>query len=123
MAYRDNGEFIRDYLDDDQSVVINVEGKGLVVLTGCAHAGIVNTVTYAQELTGEDRVWAILGGFHLAQAKEEEIERTIDIIQALEPQLVAPTHCSGFHAMALFAARMPEAFVVSSATYTPLLAL
>lgn len=114
LAYREGEEFIRDYLDDDQSVVINVADKGLVVLTGCAHAGIVNTVVHAQEISGEERVWAILGGFHLAQAKEEEIERTIDAIEALQPQLVAPTHCSGFHAMARFEARMPEAFVVGA---------
>jgi 7,8-dihydropterin-6-yl-methyl-4-(beta-D-ribofuranosyl)aminobenzene 5'-phosphate synthase len=111
LVYRDGEGYRRDGLEDDQSLVINVKGKGLVVLAGCAHAGIVNTVTYAQEISGVDRVYAILGGFHLAPADHDEIERTIDAIQRIGPQLVCPSHCSGFTAASRFAARMPEAYV------------
>jgi 7,8-dihydropterin-6-yl-methyl-4-(beta-D-ribofuranosyl)aminobenzene 5'-phosphate synthase len=111
MAYRQGDAFIRDQLDDDQSIVINLRDKGLVVLTGCAHSGIVNTVHYAQEISGVDRVWAILGGFHLAPAGDEDIQRTIDEIQRMDPALVAPTHCSGFKAISQFAVQMPDAFV------------
>jgi 7,8-dihydropterin-6-yl-methyl-4-(beta-D-ribofuranosyl)aminobenzene 5'-phosphate synthase len=82
------------------------------VLTGCAHAGVVNTVHYAREISGVDRVWAVLGGFHLAPAKEDEIDRTIDEIAGLKPKMVAPTHCTGFQAMARFAHRMPDEFVL-----------
>jgi 7,8-dihydropterin-6-yl-methyl-4-(beta-D-ribofuranosyl)aminobenzene 5'-phosphate synthase len=110
-AYRVDDAFIRDHLDDDQSIVINVQEKGLVVLTGCAHSGIVNTVKYAQEISGVSRVWAILGGFHLAPAKDEEIERTIDEIKAIKPQMIVPSHCTGFKAMARFANRLPDEFV------------
>jgi 7,8-dihydropterin-6-yl-methyl-4-(beta-D-ribofuranosyl)aminobenzene 5'-phosphate synthase len=111
-AYRDGDEFRRDRLDDDQSIVINVEGKGLVVLTGCAHAGVVNTVEYAQEISGVDPILAILGGFHLAPADEHDIARTIDEIESLQPALVTPTHCTGFQAIAEFARRMPDQFVL-----------
>jgi len=111
MAYRQGDSFIRDRLEDDQSIVINLKDKGLVVLTGCAHAGVVNTVNYAKEISGVNRVWAILGGFHLAPAKDEDVQRTIDEIQQLEPALVAPTHCSGFNAISRFADQMPDAFV------------
>jgi 7,8-dihydropterin-6-yl-methyl-4-(beta-D-ribofuranosyl)aminobenzene 5'-phosphate synthase len=50
---------------DDQAIVVNLRKKGLVVLTGCGHAGIINTLNYAKELTGEDKIYAIIGGFHL----------------------------------------------------------
>jgi 7,8-dihydropterin-6-yl-methyl-4-(beta-D-ribofuranosyl)aminobenzene 5'-phosphate synthase len=113
-AYREDGEFVRDYLEDDQSIAIHVKDKGLVVLTGCAHAGVVNTVNYAREISGVEEVWAILGGFHLAPAKEEEIERTIDEIMKTKPSMIVPSHCTGFKAMARFAERMPEAFVLGA---------
>ena len=70
MRYREGDTFLPDRLEDDQSIVLNVAGKGLVVLSGCAHAGIVNTVRYAQEISGVERVWAILGGFHLAPLED-----------------------------------------------------
>lgn len=110
-AYREGHQFVRDLLDDDQAIVMNVRDKGLVVLSGCAHSGIVNTVQYAREISGVDQVHAILGGFHLAPAKDEEIERTVDEIARLQPSMVVPTHCTGFKAIARFAARMPEQFV------------
>ena len=111
MAYRQGDAFVRDHLEDDQSIVMNLKDKGLIVLTGCAHSGVVNTVNYAKEISGVDRVWAILGGFHLAPAEDEDIQRTIDEIQKLAPALIAPTHCSGFKAISQFAGRMPDAFV------------
>jgi 7,8-dihydropterin-6-yl-methyl-4-(beta-D-ribofuranosyl)aminobenzene 5'-phosphate synthase len=112
IAFREGDRFIRDHLDDDQSIVINVKNRGLVVLTGCAHSGVVNTVRYAQKISGVDRVWAILGGFHLAPAKDEQIQRTIDYVKALKPALVVPSHCTGFEAMSQFAYQMPDEFVL-----------
>jgi 7,8-dihydropterin-6-yl-methyl-4-(beta-D-ribofuranosyl)aminobenzene 5'-phosphate synthase len=113
-AYREGDRFLPDGLEDDQSIILNVRGKGLVVLSGCAHAGIVNTVRYAREISGVERVWAILGGFHLAPAGEEEIERTIDAVIEMAPHMVVPSHCTGFKAMAEFARRMPEQFVLGA---------
>jgi 7,8-dihydropterin-6-yl-methyl-4-(beta-D-ribofuranosyl)aminobenzene 5'-phosphate synthase len=112
IAYREGDEFIRDYLDDDQSIVINIKGKGLVIVTGCAHSGIVNTVHYAREISGVDKVWAVLGGFHLGRATDEDIQRTIGEIKKLKPALVAPSHCTGFKAISQFAHHMPDAFVL-----------
>ena len=111
LAYREGGEFIRDCLDDDQAILIHVQDKGLVVLTGCAHSGVVNTIRYAREISGVDRVFAILGGFHLSRAKEDEIERTIDEIVGMMPEMIVPTHCTGFKATARIAERMPDQFV------------
>ncbi len=111
MAYRVGDQFVRDRLDDDQAIAINIEDKGLVVLSGCAHSGILNTVNYAREISGVEQVHAILGGFHLAPAKDDEIERTIEEIIELQPAMVVPSHCTGFRAIARFASRMPDQFV------------
>jgi 7,8-dihydropterin-6-yl-methyl-4-(beta-D-ribofuranosyl)aminobenzene 5'-phosphate synthase len=111
FAFREGDQFVRDQVDDDQALAINVRDKGLVVLSGCAHSGIVNTVQYAREISGVDQVYAILGGFHLAPAKDDEIEWTIDEIIKLRPKMVAPSHCTGFKAIARFSSRMPDEFV------------
>lgn len=112
--YRDGTEFKPDRLEDDQAIVVHVAGMGLVVLAGCAHSGIVNTVDYAREISGVDTVYAILGGFHLAPANDDEIERTIDAIEQIAPQVIVPTHCTGFRAISRFAQRMPDAFVLGA---------
>ncbi len=112
IAYREGDEFTRDYLDDDQSIVINLKDKGLVIVTGCAHSGIVNTVNYAKEISGVDQVWAILGGFHLGRAKDDEIQRTVDEIKKTKPTLIAPSHCTGFKAIREFSIQMPDEFVL-----------
>ena len=113
-AYREGDAFIRDYLEDDQSIVINVRDKGLVVLTGCAHSGVLNTVSYAREISGVDRVWAIIGGFHLSPAEDEEIQRTIDEIKQMAPAMIVPSHCTGFKAIRQFANQMPDQFVLGT---------
>jgi len=114
LAYRKGDEFIPDYLEDDQAIVINVRDKGLIVLSGCAHSGIVNTTNYAREISGVDNVWAIIGGYHLGRADAEDIQYAVDEIKKLKPEVVVPMHCTGFEAIKEFAAQMPEAFVVGS---------
>ncbi len=118
-CYRDGSQMLPDDIDDDQSVVINVEGKGLVVLSGCAHSGIVNTLAHARQCFGVDRVYAVIGGFHLARASDQDIDKTIDTLLALEPRLVVPCHCTGLKAIGRFAQAMPGRFVegVVGATY------
>jgi 7,8-dihydropterin-6-yl-methyl-4-(beta-D-ribofuranosyl)aminobenzene 5'-phosphate synthase len=116
--YREGDAFLPDRLEDDQGIVIHVADKGLVVLAGCAHAGIVNTVNHARQISGVDRVWAVLGGFHLAPAKLAEIDRTIDEISSMAPNMVIPSHCTGFAAIGRFAQRMPGQFVLGAAGST-----
>lgn len=107
-AYREGPRFVPDPIDDDQAIVINVRDKGLVILSGCAHAGIVNTVNHAREISGVDKVRAILGGFHLAGASNEKTRKTVDAIKECRPALIVPSHCTGFHATCLLAAQMPH---------------
>lgn len=112
MRYRVEDDFLPDTIEEDQAIVIHVKDKGLVVLSGCAHSGIVNTVNHAGEISGVNKIWAILGGFHLARASDEELQLTIDAVKDFKPHLIAPSHCTGFKAICAFAREMPEAFVV-----------
>jgi len=102
-------------IKDDQAVILNVKDKGLVVITGCGHAGIINTLDYAKELTGEDRIYAVVGGMHLTGGLFEAIiPRTVDELERLKPRFVVPCHCSGLKAMSEIARNMPDAFIQNS---------
>jgi 7,8-dihydropterin-6-yl-methyl-4-(beta-D-ribofuranosyl)aminobenzene 5'-phosphate synthase len=114
LRYRDGDRFLPDDTEEDQSIVLHVEGKGLIVVAGCAHAGIVNTVRHAQQMSGVDTVHAVLGGFHLGRSTEKEVARTVDAIAEMEPAMIVPSHCTGFAAMCRFAERMPDAFVLGT---------
>ena len=100
---------------DDQAVVINVRGKGLVVVTGCGHAGLINTLRQVCSQTGVDQVYAVVGGFHLSGALFEPIiPPTVGALQELHPAVVVPAHCTGWRATQLIAQAMPEAYVHNS---------
>ncbi|MDA8306369.1 MAG: MBL fold metallo-hydrolase [Deltaproteobacteria bacterium] len=99
----------------EQAIFFNVKGKGLVVLSGCAHAGIVNTVRQAQKVSGMEKVHAVMGGFHLINAKPEIIKKTVDDIKAMKPDCVVPTHCTGFEAIEAFLREMPDQFNLNTA--------
>ena len=100
---------------DDQAVVVSVKDKGLVILTGCGHAGIINTVEYAKEIGGEDKVHAVVGGLHLSgRLFESRIGRTSDELERLKPRYVVPCHCSGFNATIEIAKKMPDGFIQNS---------
>jgi 7,8-dihydropterin-6-yl-methyl-4-(beta-D-ribofuranosyl)aminobenzene 5'-phosphate synthase len=97
---------------DDQALILNVAGKGLVVLTGCGHAGVVNIARYAQVLTGGERLHAIVGGFHLnGPIFEPLIPRVLDDLAKLSPDWLVPAHCTGWRAQHAMSARFGEAFV------------
>jgi 7,8-dihydropterin-6-yl-methyl-4-(beta-D-ribofuranosyl)aminobenzene 5'-phosphate synthase len=97
---------------DDQAIVVNLKGKGLVVISGCGHAGIVNMVTYARVLTGVDKVMAMMGGFHLGPAAfHDRIGPVVDTLLSYEPSVVAPAHCTGYRAAYAVYERRPDAFV------------
>jgi 7,8-dihydropterin-6-yl-methyl-4-(beta-D-ribofuranosyl)aminobenzene 5'-phosphate synthase len=100
---------------DDQSVILNIKDKGLVVISGCSHAGIINIIKYAKELSGEDRIYAVIGGMHLTGGIFEPIiPRTIDELEQLTPKFIIPCHCSGLKAITEIAKNMPDAFIQNS---------
>ena len=97
---------------DDQAVVLHVKNKGLVVLTGCGHAGVINTIRHAQQLTGVQTVYAVIGGFHLTGALFERIiPQTVAALKELSPAVIVPAHCTGWKATHALARELPEAFV------------
>ena len=110
-----DGTLEPDPIKDDQALVINLSGKGLVVISGCSHAGIINTIRYAKKLTGVEKVYAVMGGFHLSGAFFEKIlKKTIDELKALSPAVVVPMHCTGRKAMEMFSQEFASSFVLNS---------
>jgi len=96
-------------------IVLDIKEKGLAVITGCGHSGIINTIHYAQELTGVDKIYCVMGGFHLiGNIGEALIERTIEEMKQFDPEIIVPCHCTGLKAMQKFEKVFPEAFVLNA---------
>jgi 7,8-dihydropterin-6-yl-methyl-4-(beta-D-ribofuranosyl)aminobenzene 5'-phosphate synthase len=100
---------------DDRAIAINIKQKGLVVISGCAHSGIVNTTLYAKQITAANDVFAIMGGFHLAGKEfEPRIVPTVKELKLLNPQLILPSHCTGWRGTYAIAQAIPDAFIWGS---------
>ena len=98
---------VPDPLLDDQALYFS-SPQGTVVLLGCAHAGVVNTLQYVRELTGGAPIHAVLGGMHLAGAEARRIELTVAVLHTLGVREIGPLHCTGARAVAHFWAMVPE---------------
>jgi len=108
-------DWIVDPFHDDQGVAVKVKGRGLVVIGGCSHAGIINTVKHAQKVARTDKVHAVLGGFHLTgPIFEPIIGPTIEEMKKIGPDFVVPMHCTGWKTINQFAEDMPEQFILNS---------
>jgi 7,8-dihydropterin-6-yl-methyl-4-(beta-D-ribofuranosyl)aminobenzene 5'-phosphate synthase len=109
-------ELIPDPLvNDDQAIIVNIKQKGLVILTGCGHAGIINTINYAKKITKINKIFAVLGGFHLTGGiYEEAIKPTIKELQKADPKYIIPCHCTGWKATNRIIEAMPEKFIQTS---------
>jgi len=103
-------------VNDDQALVANIKHKGLVIITGCGHAGIINTINYAKKLSGINKIYAVLGGFHLTGGDvfEEAIEPTVNELQKADLEYVIPCHCTGWKGINRIIDTMPEKFIQSS---------
>jgi len=100
---------------DDQALIAHVAGRGLVVLTGCGHAGVINICRYAQRLTGVQKLHAVIGGFHLTGPLfEPVIDDTVSALEQLAPEVIVPGHCTGWKATHAIARRLPGAFIQNS---------
>jgi 7,8-dihydropterin-6-yl-methyl-4-(beta-D-ribofuranosyl)aminobenzene 5'-phosphate synthase len=96
------------------AIAFRVKDQGLVVLGGCSHAGIVNTVRHLAKVTDTPKIHAVLGGFHLGGPSEAAIEPTVEAMQSIGPAMIVPTHCTGWKAINRFMQAMPEQFVLNS---------
>jgi 7,8-dihydropterin-6-yl-methyl-4-(beta-D-ribofuranosyl)aminobenzene 5'-phosphate synthase len=100
---------------DDQAMVVNVRGRGLVIVTGCGHAGAINIVRHAQRLTGIERLHALIGGLHLGgDYFAPTIAPTVEALTQLQPQLLVPGHCTGWRAQHTLADFLPDSWVQGS---------
>jgi 7,8-dihydropterin-6-yl-methyl-4-(beta-D-ribofuranosyl)aminobenzene 5'-phosphate synthase len=111
MKMEKGGAVVQDPLTHELALIFRVGERGLVVVTSCAHSGVINTVEHARKITGESRVLAVLGGMHLTAATDETIDKTVTALQAIKPAFVAPMHCTGNRALMKLAALMPDAYV------------
>jgi len=98
-----------DKLLDDQALIINTE-PGLVVLLGCSHHGVINTLYYAQQLTGVKPIHTVLGGCHLISASQERIRLTISALRELSVQKLGVSHCTGLPAAVIMAQEFGDKF-------------
>lgn len=113
--FQKDGQMEKDPVLDDQALILHLEGKGLVVISGCSHSGIVNTVRYAMKLTGVQRLHAVLGGFHLGgPAYEPIVADTVSALQEMSPEVIVPMHCTGWSSIHKFAEAFPSSFILNS---------
>lgn len=109
------GQWVKDPFPDDRGVAVKVKNKGLVVIGGCSHAGIINTVKHAQKVTGASKIHAVLGGFHLTGPMMEPIiGPTIAEMKNFGADYIVPTHCTGWKAINQFAKEMAEQFILNT---------
>ncbi|MBS7631799.1 MBL fold metallo-hydrolase [Candidatus Bathyarchaeota archaeon] len=110
---RVDGADVEDLILDDQAVFMDVDGVGPLVVTGCAHAGVINTILRVRELGGFGEVYGLVGGTHLAQRSDEYVDNTIEALGKFDLKLVSPCHCTGFKATARLMQSFPEEFVLN----------
>ncbi len=108
-----DGNFIQDEIWDDYSLAIKTQ-KGLVVILGCAHAGIVNILNHFIEKTGEKEIYAVLGGTHLGFANDEQIEETIKVLDKYNIQKLGASHCTGLSVSAKLFNKLKDRFFFAS---------
>jgi len=114
LFVKDAGQMLPDKLADDLALVIDTE-YGLVVILGCAHRGLINTLRHAQKITRKELIYAVIGGTHLFRADEERIERTIVELKDMGIQKLGVSHCTGFAASARLAQEFADSFFLNNA--------
>ncbi len=108
------GELVRDSHPEEHATCYIVKGRGLVVISSCGHAGIVNSIRTAMAVSNVDKLHAVIGGFHLATSAPDYVDHTIDEHVDLAPDVVIPMHCTGFRFVEAMRRRMPERLVTSN---------
>jgi 7,8-dihydropterin-6-yl-methyl-4-(beta-D-ribofuranosyl)aminobenzene 5'-phosphate synthase len=107
----------RDITPDDQSLVL-VTDKGLVIVLGCCHAGLINTMDHVAERLGRRDLYAVIGGTHLGFCSAEQLDQTMAVLKKSGICKLAPSHCTGFAASARLSRDLPKAFQLASVGYT-----
>jgi 7,8-dihydropterin-6-yl-methyl-4-(beta-D-ribofuranosyl)aminobenzene 5'-phosphate synthase len=114
---KEGDTFVQDVFPDDLALACKTE-KGLVIILGCAHRGIVNTIHHAMKITGEDRVHTVLGGTHLYPKKKEQVVQTIAALKDMDIDNIGVSHCTGFNAAADIKSAFGDKFFLNNAGST-----
>jgi 7,8-dihydropterin-6-yl-methyl-4-(beta-D-ribofuranosyl)aminobenzene 5'-phosphate synthase len=102
------GAVVPDTIPDDLSLIITIPNEGFFLLCGCCHAGLINTLEHAKQVTGQDRILGVLGGLHTIGASEERLEKTFEALEKLRPEALYPLHCAGERESILMEQRFPD---------------
>ena len=111
---KENGKLRPDHLPDDLALGVKTD-LGLVIILGCAHRGMINTIHHFQEIMGEERVYCVVGGTHLIDASDERLAQTAADLQETGIQRLGVSHCTGFQASAYLAGAFPNIFFLNHA--------
>lgn len=118
FSVKSNGKFVPDEFRDDYSLILKTS-RGLIVILGCAHAGLINILKYATAQTGEDRVFAVLGGTHLGFSTQEQLDATITALKSeFAVEKLAVSHCTGQRPIARLASEFKEKFDFAPVSFT-----
>jgi len=109
QVVKSNGGYVKDDILDDQSVVIETE-KGLLVVLGCCHSGIINTLSYIMEKMGQRPIYAVIGGTHLGPVGDEQREKSIDALKAFDIERLGVSHCTGLKTASRLAGQFGDRF-------------
>jgi 7,8-dihydropterin-6-yl-methyl-4-(beta-D-ribofuranosyl)aminobenzene 5'-phosphate synthase len=108
------GKLQQDQHPEEHATCYIVKGRGLVVISSCGHAGIINSIRTAMAVSGVDKLHAVVGGFHLSPAPQDYVDHTVNELEALKPDVVIPMHCTGAAFIATMRQRMPDRIVTSN---------
>jgi 7,8-dihydropterin-6-yl-methyl-4-(beta-D-ribofuranosyl)aminobenzene 5'-phosphate synthase len=108
------GELVADIFQGEHATCYHVKDRGLVVITSCGHAGVINSVRQAQKASGVEKVHAVVGGFHLAPAPDEIVAKTIAAFKDIDPDYIMPAHCTGLNTIIAVHQAMPNKLVMPS---------
>jgi len=106
----EDGKLVPDAMLDDISVVVRVRDQGLVVVTGCSHAGIINILKHVEASFPGEKICGVIGGFHLVEAADERIDKTVEALSGMGMDWVASGHCTGFRAQIALQKAFGESF-------------
>jgi 7,8-dihydropterin-6-yl-methyl-4-(beta-D-ribofuranosyl)aminobenzene 5'-phosphate synthase len=108
------GELVQDIFWGEQATAYNVAGRGLVVISSCGHAGIVNSIRQVQAVTGVEKIHAVVGGWHLAPAPDAVVSKTVDALKQFSPDYLIPMHCTGLNTIGTIQREMPDTLILPS---------
>ncbi|MBN1190358.1 MAG: MBL fold metallo-hydrolase [Dehalococcoidales bacterium] len=114
LYVKEDGVFQPDQLLDDRAIIVKT-ARGLVIILGCAHRGMINTIYHAREITGVNEIYAVIGGSHLVSATEECLWQSIAAIRELEVQKLALCHCTDLPVISVLAQEFGENFIFNKA--------